>query len=643
MDQSARLVWYHDHAIGITRTNAYSGIASALVITDAFETYLLSKNLLPDLVGIPLVIQDKTFLDRSKDSSYPITTALDGDLWYPWEYEKNSLPNGKGRWDYGPDFGAVISHPDLPAIAEVPEFFADTAMVNGAPYPALTLTEGTFRFRLLNASQARFWHLNLYEEDGTTGEIKLVNNTPVAGPVMYQIGTEGGFLPDVVPHLNGTPIPLDLVADPTGNTAIPDGPFNLLLAPAERADVLIDFTGKAGKRYILFNDAPAPFPGGDPRNDYYTGDPDFTAAGNNSYGLSGGAAPTVAGSGPNTRTIMEIVVGSGTNGFVLDSNKLNALSKALKRNFTGGNPVVAQQPPLLYQSADAATPGLVPYMGPVNRRLTLNEDFDDYGRLIQREGTTDNINLTTVDGLTVNGLNNQGLPTWGRSYLDDPTETPNVGAVEVWEIYNLTGDTHPIHFHLVNVQVIQRAKFDASMPTFAPISGTERLPDANEIGWKETVRMNGVNPITNRGEVTTVIVKFDLPKVPFTVNPSTRDAIPAQGNEYVWHCHILEHEEHDMMRPLVVVGPSPLAVYPPSQTDPKKSVATYAIYNGVPPYAITSDDKKFPPSPATVGASGGTFTVQINKGINPHNNVVTYTIRDSAGTIVTATLTITKK
>ena len=71
MDQSARFVWYHDHAIGITRTNAYSGIASALVITDAFESYLLSQNLLPDLVGIPLVIQDKTFLDKSKDPSYP--------------------------------------------------------------------------------------------------------------------------------------------------------------------------------------------------------------------------------------------------------------------------------------------------------------------------------------------------------------------------------------------------------------------------------------------------------------------------------------------------------------------------------------------------------------------------------------------
>ena len=69
MDQSARLVWYHDHAIGITRTNAYAGIASALLIIDDFEIGLVNSGLLPDLVGIPLVIQDKTFVPQQH--SYP--------------------------------------------------------------------------------------------------------------------------------------------------------------------------------------------------------------------------------------------------------------------------------------------------------------------------------------------------------------------------------------------------------------------------------------------------------------------------------------------------------------------------------------------------------------------------------------------
>jgi spore coat protein A len=453
---------------------------------------------------------------------------------------------------------------------------------------------------------------------------------------MYQIATEGGFLPNWVELPNGIPIPLD-PSDPTNNTADPTKPFNLLLAPAERADVLIDFTGFGGKNLILFNDAPGPFPGGDPRNDYYTGDPDFTNALNNSYGSSGGAPSTVAGFGPNTRTIMKIVVGSGSNGFLLTPTKLSDLSTALKQNFTGGNSVAPQQDPLLYHGADYATPGPVPFdasllpAGTVTRNLTLNEDFDNYGRLIQLEGTT-----------TQNGLNNQGLPTWGRGYLDNPTERPNAGAVEVWNIYNLTGDTHPIHFHLVNVQIIQRAQFDVGdptatppiPPTFAPLSGTERLPDPNEIGWKETVRMNP-------GEVTTVIMKFDLPKVPFTVNPSTRDNI--NGNEYVWHCHILEHEEHDMMRPLVVVGPYPLAVVPESATisGSKGGTKTFEIVNGNPGYTITASNPSFPPFPNHVNSSGGKFLVTVKRGTTP--KTVTYTITDSAGATVTATLNITQK
>ena len=115
-DQSARLVWYHDHAIGITRLNAYAGIASAYIITDAFEQALVAPSgILAGLFpGIPLIIQDKTFLDKTKDPNYPVTGAKNGDLWYPWEYEKDTLPNGKGRWAYGPDQTppAVITQSD---------------------------------------------------------------------------------------------------------------------------------------------------------------------------------------------------------------------------------------------------------------------------------------------------------------------------------------------------------------------------------------------------------------------------------------------------------------------------------------------------------------------------------------------------
>jgi spore coat protein A len=127
--------------------------------------------------------------------------------------------------------------------------------------------------------------------------------------------------------------------------------------------------------------------------------------------------------------------------------------------------------------------------------------------------------------------------------MDPSTENPEHDAVEVWEVYNLTGDTHPIHFHLVNVQIIQRAQFDVASPVFAPIAGTETAPDRNEAGWKETVRMNP-------GEVTTIIAQFTLPKLPAAMGDPLSPR--TGGHEYVWHCHILEHEEHDMMRPLVV-------------------------------------------------------------------------------------------
>jgi spore coat protein A len=125
--------------------------------------------------------------------------------------------------------------------------------------------------------------------------------------------------------------------------------------------------------------------------------------------------------------------------------------------------------------------------------------------------------------------------------MDAPTETPKAGDTEVWQIANLTGDTHPIHFHLVNVQIVSRQAFVVSSYTGTPnLKGAPVPPGPEERGWKETVRMNP-------GEVTTVIMKFDLPKVDFAV--PTRNG----GHEFVWHCHILEHEEHDMMRPLVVL------------------------------------------------------------------------------------------
>ena len=521
MDQSARFVWYHDHAMGITRTNAYSGIASGLLIVDDFEINLVNSGLLPDLVGIPLVVQDKSFVaENILDQDPTWQWGKPGDLWYPHAYEANILssgiPNAKGRWDWGP----TVTPPargtqPLPApVSLVPEAFFDTILINGGVYPKVSVPPRRVRFQLQNASQARFYHLNLYAESSAVpGEANL----KAPGPKIYQVGTEGGFLPAVAVHPNSISC-LDLKADSTGNTAKPDGPFNLLLAPAERADVVIDFNGvPANSKFILYNDAPAPFPGGDSRNNYFTGDADQTAI--------GGAPTTIAGHGPNTQTLLEIIVTGGTGDSLRTPGWLAQMNSHLMANFVTGN-----QPGLLFNKGYPWEPAF-PFDGVADRMLTLNEDFDDYGRLIQTLGTAYS-----------ESPNNQGMPTWGLGYLAPTTENPSTGAIEVWQIMNLTSDTHPMHFHLVNVQLIQRQPFTGN-PNSWSYTGPPTRPDPNEVGWKDTVRMNP-------GEVATIIMQFTLPKLPASMgNPlSPRTG----GHEYLWHCHILEHEEHDMMRPFVV-------------------------------------------------------------------------------------------
>jgi spore coat protein A len=169
----------------------------------------------------------------------------------------------------------------------------------------------------------------------------------------------------------------------------------------------------------------------------------------------------------------------------------------------------------------------------MTRMLTLNEEFDNYGRLKPSLGL----------GVPVKGKG------FGLNYLDPATETPTAGTVEVWQIANLTGDTHPIHFHLVNAQVLARQTFKPQNFKGTPAYiGLPRLPDPDESGWKETVRMHP-------GEVTTVAMKFTLPEIKTAGGAVIATPVSPRtgGHEYVYHCHILEHEEHDMMRPLVVV------------------------------------------------------------------------------------------
>jgi spore coat protein A len=494
--QTGRLMWYHDHAIGMTRLNAYVGIATGYLLVDDYELSLVNQQIIP-ANQIPLIIQDKSFVSSEAiRSGYKWGKV--GNLWYPYLYEED-------RWELGsqadPPAQGIIT--PLPIPSCVPEFFSDTAVINGAAWPYLEVEPRHYRFRILNGSQARFYNLQVYYE-GEPGEADLSK----PGPKMIQIGTEGGFLPQPV-ALDNQPIAFD---PETGNATS----YGLLLAPAERADIIVDFSKVTpGSRLIIYNDAPAPFPGGDPLVDYYTGAPDLSDV--------GGAPSPVTGYGPNTRTLLQFRV-TALSG-APDPASLSTLES-----------LAVNRTPSAILSTNVPN-GLDPKKAVLVRDLTLNEDFDDYGRLIQRLGTS----VST-------GLNNQGLPTWARGYMDPSTENPKAGTVEIWRILNLTGDTHPIHFHLVNAQLLSRQPFDMDrfiQKNQIKFTGPARPADANEAGWKETVRMNP-------GEVTTVIMKFDLPSVPFPVPLSQNPVLGVAGYEYVWHCHILEHEEHDMMRPLVV-------------------------------------------------------------------------------------------
>jgi spore coat protein A len=502
-NQSERLVWYHDHAVGITRLNAYAGLAAGYLITDPVMEALTTgdKPAIPGLAyTIPLIVQDKGFKTVADQWGKP------GDLWYPSVYE---YQGADARWDQGePSDGFEDEKSSLPDLSCVPEAFFDTPVINGMAYPYAEVEPRRYRFLILNAAQARFFHLQLYYESATNpGEPDFSK----PGPAFIQIGSEGGILPQPV-VLNNPPIQIPTNCDGSVN---PDGPFNLLMAPAERADLIIDFSSvPVGSNLILYNDAPAPFPMGDTRNDYYTGCPDQTS--------SGGAPSTEAGYGPNTRTMMQFRMVKLTG--AADPMDFNATLAALDDALPGV--YRDSHEPFGEYDLDPDAPG-VKY-----EVKTLNEDYDEYGRLIQRMGT------------------DQALygDSYGRGYMDDPTEVYQEGQTVVWDIYNTTGDTHPMHFHLVNVQVIGRAAFDDSIPnvlTFTPTSAFTP-PDPNCRGWKETVRMNP-------GQVTRVIMKFDLPSVGFTVPTSPRPGLPPGGHEYVWHCHILEHEEHDMMRPLIVI------------------------------------------------------------------------------------------
>jgi len=336
----------------------------------------------------------------------------------------------------------------------VPEFFGNVIVVNGKAWPYLNVEPRQYRFRFLNGSNARFYGLRLLNQGSGQG-----------GPAFYQIGSDGGYL--------AAPVMLNNPSDLRGG--------RLLLAPGERADVIIDFSGiPVGTRFILDNNAKAPFP---------------------------------MGTASDPRTVGQIMQFRVVPLTGPDNSSI----------------------PTAINTIPTLTPG------PVTRTLTLNEIMGANGPL-----------MALLDG---------------KEFMAGITEYPELGATELWEIVNTTGDAHPIHIHLVQFQMLNRQAFNTNLymeayeeanpelpaehtvvvPVGPYLQGSPIPPDENERGWKDTFRMNP-------GEVTRVLVRF-APQD--GVSPYPFDATVEPG--YVWHCHILEHEDNDMMRPYMVVAPAMMA------------------------------------------------------------------------------------
>jgi FtsP/CotA-like multicopper oxidase with cupredoxin domain len=639
--QSNRLMFYHDHSLGITRLNVYAGEAAGYLLVDPTEEGLITNGTLPNAggvyrYGIPLVIQDKTFVPQNvavQDAKWTNPKwGTYGDLWFPHVYEPNQDPNSPaganpfGRWDYGPWFWPPVnidaSRSTIPEPSTTPEGFHDTPLVNGTAYPYLVVEPKPYRFRILNACNDRGLNLSLFYSDPSdpaNTEVKMVPAGPnpsfpsgpfpdvavwptdgrdggvpdpaTMGPKLIQIGSEGGFLPKPVIHANQ---PINYNYNRRDIVVLNMQEKNLFLGPAERADVIVDFsTVPPGKNIILYNDGPAPTPAFDTRYDYYTGNPDQTAG--------GGAPSTLRGYGPNTRTIMQFRV-QGTAGAPFD---LATLQTALPIAFAASQPApLIPEPTYPVASNGNATSEQYSkiqdysFTLPMNtlanpapaakltttipfRSKAIQELWDPYGRM----------NATL--GIELPFTNNLTQTTIPMGYAEPTTENIIDGQPQIWKITHNGVDTHPVHFHMVNVQVVNRVGWD----------GAIRPPDDNELGWKETVRMNPLEdiivallpkstnlpaamlpiPVSSRPIDPTLpadktLAATDIGNLSSTIfsttpanvgSPTNAAAVTVRntpaattgdniqnvgydyGQEFVWHCHILGHEENDFMRPMV--------------------------------------------------------------------------------------------
>ena len=394
-NQPAATMWYHDHVLGMTRLNVYAGPAGFYLLRGG--PFDLPPGHLPSgRYEIPIAIQDRSF------NAGPGNRA---PLFYP---------NSRRCFDDATDVPPIWN----------PEFFGNTMVVNGRTWPRLHVEPRRYRFRFLNGCNSRFVILKIVSQATQRPGVSVLP--------FWRIGAEGGFLPKAVAQ------------------------DAMVMSPAERADVVVDFTGTSpGTRLFLINEGPdAPFPGEEVPFEF--------------------ADPATTGQ------VMQ---------FVVD--------------------VPLSTPDTSLDPAHLDLPSPPPLGSPsVHRKVALLEQSGNGGPRAALLGT-------------VEGQGPDATPD-PRFWPDPITENPEVGATEIWALYNFTEDAHPIHLHEVQFQVVDRQQFLPSLGAITP-------PRPWETGFKDTVT-------AFPGQITRIKAKFDLP------------------GRFVWHCHIVEHEDNEMMRPYTV-GP----------------------------------------------------------------------------------------
>jgi spore coat protein A, manganese oxidase len=430
--------WYHDHTLGMTRLNVYAGPAGFYLIRGGPHgdgAVLDSRTGRTAVLPGPAPMEGDRFPSRKTYYEVPIALQdrsfnADGSLFYPDSREffdglvADYLPAG----EFSPMWN--------------PEFFGNMIMANGRTWPFLTVEKRRYRLRFLNGCQSRFLILDF---------------SRIPGVRAWAIGNDGGFLSS----------PVNLTDDHRNR---------LLLALAERADLVVDFTDVPVGNHVLGNVGPdEPFGGGEP----------------------GGEAP---------------------DGFeVADPDSTGQLLQFRVVPAVGPDPTT---PPQFLRLPTLAPLPAEQRSRPLAMIEKAGVGFDASGAEV--EGPVEAL-LGTADG---------GEPV-ERLWMDPVTENPAVGDTEVWEFHNTTADAHPMHVHEVAFEVVNRQPLalDDEGEVVRPLrlEGEVTPPEAWESGVKDTV-------VAYPGQVTRVRARF------------------ATAGQYVWHCHIVEHEDNEMMRPYRV-GP----------------------------------------------------------------------------------------